>query len=314
MNYQKIYDDLIIKARSKNRKRGDGVYYEAHHILPKCMGGKGKTHQWKTHPNIVLLTADEHLFAHKLLHHLHPNNPKLLKALWSMMVLIKEGRTYILSNKEYEEVRTKVSILQSESMSGKNHPNYGIKRPEHGFKLSGENNPRWSGGLDSQYILCNCGKKIHKTKTTCLICRDLRGYKNGMHQRTNYDVWCEQYGEEVAKQKWDELQKKAAKSRIGLLAGEKNPNYGKVGELNAFYGKTHTQKVIDKNRELAKLRTGFNGQNTNIIVNPITGIFYTADELGELYGVSRGYISRLIRNGQTVSKLKELFIVVKKTV
>jgi hypothetical protein len=314
MNYQKIYDDLMIKARSENRKRGDGNYYEAHHIIPKCMGGKGKVHQWRKHPNIVLLTAAEHLFAHKILHHIHPTNPKLLKALWGMMSFIKEGRTYILSNSEYEEIRIKISILQSETYSGENHPFYGIKRPNQSNQMTGENNPRWSGGVDLQYTTCKCGKKIHKTKKTCIQCRDLSGKNNGMFNRTNYDVWCEKYGKDIAKQKWDESQNKAAKSRIGLLVGEKNPNYGKVGELNVFYGKTHSQEVIDKNRELAKLRTGFDGQRTKIIINPYTGIFYTADEIGELYGVSRGYILRLIKNEQTVSKLKELFIVVDKTI
>jgi len=311
MNYQQEYDQLIEQARSNNRKKGKGIYYEAHHIKPKCIGGEGKRSQWRWHPNIILLTASEHLLAHQLLHKIHPTNYKLLKALWGMMTYINEGRTYILDCEEYEEVRIKVAHEQSVRMSGENNPNYGIKRPEHAIKMSGDNNPKWKGGA---YHKCNCGKEIFKSNNTCMDCRDLKGEKNGMYKKTNYDVWCEQYGEEVAKQKWDELQKKASNSRIGLLAGEKNPNHGKVGELNAFYGKTHTQEVIDNNRELAKLRTGFDGQRTKIIGNPYTGIFYTADELGELFGVSRSYVLRLVNNGQTVSKFKELFVVVEKSI
>jgi hypothetical protein len=33
MDYKKIYDDLISKARSENRIKNAGTYYEAHHII-----------------------------------------------------------------------------------------------------------------------------------------------------------------------------------------------------------------------------------------------------------------------------------------
>jgi hypothetical protein len=41
MDYKKIYDDLISKARSENRIKNAGTYYEAHHIIPVCLGGEG---------------------------------------------------------------------------------------------------------------------------------------------------------------------------------------------------------------------------------------------------------------------------------
>ena len=36
MNYQKIYDSLIERARQRELKN---VYFEKHHVIPKCMGG-----------------------------------------------------------------------------------------------------------------------------------------------------------------------------------------------------------------------------------------------------------------------------------
>lgn len=45
MNYKRIYDDLmesrlsIKEIRAKERKQGK--YFEAHHIIPECMGGEG---------------------------------------------------------------------------------------------------------------------------------------------------------------------------------------------------------------------------------------------------------------------------------
>jgi hypothetical protein len=82
MDYKKIYDDLISKARSENRIKNAGTYYEAHHIIPKCLGGEGTVNQWKKHPNIILLTAKEHFVAHKLLCEIYPNEPKLISAYW----------------------------------------------------------------------------------------------------------------------------------------------------------------------------------------------------------------------------------------
>ena len=62
MNYEKIYNDLIAKAKSDeaNRTKLTG-YFEDHHILPKSLGGSNRK------SNIVRLTAREHFIAHALL-------------------------------------------------------------------------------------------------------------------------------------------------------------------------------------------------------------------------------------------------------
>lgn len=57
MNYQKIHDNIIFQA--KNRSISIDMYYENHHILPKCEGGlqNGET---------VKLTLKEHRLIHLL--------------------------------------------------------------------------------------------------------------------------------------------------------------------------------------------------------------------------------------------------------
>ena len=89
MNYQRIYDSLINKAKSQNRVKSKDTYYEAHHIVPVCLGGEGRTSHWKTHPNLVLLTGREHFLAHWLLHLIHPDNTKLTRA-FVMMCNVKD--------------------------------------------------------------------------------------------------------------------------------------------------------------------------------------------------------------------------------
>lgn len=57
----KTYEELLNFAKSENRVKNHIVYYEAHHILPKSMGGKDEK------SNIILLTVAEHVEAHYLL-------------------------------------------------------------------------------------------------------------------------------------------------------------------------------------------------------------------------------------------------------
>jgi hypothetical protein len=143
MDYQKIYDNLMLKARSENRMKGRGVYYEAHHIVPKCMGGQGKYTQWRNHPNIILLTYREHILSHKLLCLIYPENGKLWYALQCVTTLSnsKTERLIKLTLREREEIRVNYVKYLSEIKSGENNPLFGTKRPEHSEKMKGENNP-----------------------------------------------------------------------------------------------------------------------------------------------------------------------------
>jgi len=65
MDHQKIYESIIQKAKSENRikiNRDDKnyIYYENHHIIPKCLNGTNEEN------NLVLLTVKEHYIYHKL--------------------------------------------------------------------------------------------------------------------------------------------------------------------------------------------------------------------------------------------------------
>lgn len=106
MNYEKIYNDIISKAKAEDRKKiKGGIYYEAHHIIPKCMGGDGKVSD-RRHPNIILLTAKEHYIAHRLLALIYPNNQQLQYAIWMMITGAgKYNRRYAPSSRVYTRLR-----------------------------------------------------------------------------------------------------------------------------------------------------------------------------------------------------------------
>lgn len=141
MNYKRVYDAIIERAKEENRKKKNGIYYEAHHIVPKCLGGAGSYYKDKSHSNIVLLTGREHFLAHRLLCKMYPKNSKLVYALWSMCNLQKEFRTdYRPSARLYEEIRVKFSKMQentirplevrekiSNTMTGRPAHNKGVK-------------------------------------------------------------------------------------------------------------------------------------------------------------------------------------------
>lgn len=51
------YFKLVKQILQENRKKGEGIYYEAHHIIPKSFNKESST---------VLLTPEEHFEAHRL--------------------------------------------------------------------------------------------------------------------------------------------------------------------------------------------------------------------------------------------------------
>ena len=156
MDYQKLYDELILKARSENRvKVKGGTYYEAHHIIPKCLGGEGTVQQWRTHPNIILLTAKEHFLAHYYLTEIHPDSHKLTYAFWAMCsfltkrsyyeleefaVLYEDARTKLTEAGRSEDIRAKISA----SKKGRLSPNKGKPAHNRGKRLSEETKSKMS--------------------------------------------------------------------------------------------------------------------------------------------------------------------------
>lgn len=118
MNYRRIYNQLIQKARNESRVKGVEIYYEAHHIIPECLGGEGTVWAWRSHPNIVLLTPKEHYIAHLLLCEIYPNEKKLKFALWRMANPGNRPTDYKMSSSGYSRLRNVVQQQLREQATG----------------------------------------------------------------------------------------------------------------------------------------------------------------------------------------------------
>ena len=92
MNYQKIYNDIV--ERAKNRVI-EG-YSEVHHIVPKCLGGNNEA------DNLVSLTPEEHYIVHMILVKIYPGN----RSLWyaANMMANRNNKTYAWTRKKHAKI------------------------------------------------------------------------------------------------------------------------------------------------------------------------------------------------------------------
>ena len=102
MNYEKHYENLILKAKS----RVLDSYKEKHHVIPRCLGGNDDI------DNIVELLPEEHYIAHLLLVKMYPDESKLIYAA-NMMA----NR----NNKSYGWIKRKFAIQNSIDHKGMKH-------------------------------------------------------------------------------------------------------------------------------------------------------------------------------------------------
>ena len=222
MDYQKTYNNIVTKARSEKRKKGGEFYYEAHHIIPKCIGGEGKESQWKTHSNIVLLTAREHFICHKLLLFIYPKNYSLVWALHRMMFSKKGNvnRDYTPSARDYENFRIIFSNTVKEQQT--NVP----KSLSHRINLSksktGTKMPE-SFVLYLKEVMKGIGNPNYGNKWTNAMKSSLSEKKKGIPSSV---VWTEQMRKESSDKRkgifngTEETKQKISKSLTGLKASQ----------------------------------------------------------------------------------------------
>lgn len=118
MNYLKHYKVLIKRAKTRTIDE-QNIYYERHHIKPRCLGGKDIS------SNLVHLTAEEHFVAHQLLVKIYPGNHKLIFAL-NAMSMSRPGQEERLNNKQYGWIKRRVAESKSQYQKNNIYMNNGI--------------------------------------------------------------------------------------------------------------------------------------------------------------------------------------------
>jgi len=104
MNYKKHYNTLILK--SQHRTLNDNIYFENHHIKPKCLGGNNKE-------NLVKLLPEEHITAHLLLRKIYPGNKKILFAVYCMLNGLNKCSKKCKNIYEYKQIKEEISVIRS---------------------------------------------------------------------------------------------------------------------------------------------------------------------------------------------------------
>jgi hypothetical protein len=161
MNYIKIYEDLIDKAKGRELQE----YHEQHHIIPRCLGGDDSK------DNLIGLTPEEHYVAHQLLAKAFPHSIGLAYAA-SMMCT---GRP---NNKLYGWIRRRVSNLQSIKVSTTGNPLYNKRWVSNEFEtILVDKAIADSVVKEGVYVAGKLAKRApcgHLVKTRCAVCEDLK--------------------------------------------------------------------------------------------------------------------------------------------
>ena len=112
MNYDEFIQEIINTRGQWSIPENE--YWEGHHIIPKCFGGKGTSKS--KHINIIRLYPEEHFIAHKLLVEKYPDSYQLIAAFWYMCN--KKDKKIIISAEDYGKAKRAYSIAISKRLMG----------------------------------------------------------------------------------------------------------------------------------------------------------------------------------------------------
>lgn len=239
MNYQKIYNQIIERARTRQLKG----YKEIHHIIPKCLGGSNRKE------NLVELTAREHFLCHRLLCEIYPYNKKLIYAVWVMATGFRKSHRsdYKISSRVYEYARISFSNTVKNIPKPKN-----FMTPELKQKISNSN----------KGVIRNVGRiASEETKQKMSLSRKGKKHSNESKLKIGQKNKGNHHSEET-KQKIKNLKLgKSTKKQISVLQYDLQGNlirkWNKIEEANAFLGKPRDTGITCCCRGKQKTAYGF---------------------------------------------------------
>ena len=237
---------IITKAKeemiSGKRRKGNGVYYEKHHILPKSLFPLWE----KRSSNLVLLTAREHYFCHKLLVKIFKCK-EMANALFRMSTS-KVNNHLIISSRDYEYSRKLFVELNDFS-----HP---MKRDIFYWFNNGENEI-FSSECPTGYIRGRIPNRDSRIKAgqTNRERNKLRGSAQSRVTEEKLQLWRQHIsethrdGKEVYEKMSEEAKKERARKISESLKGHKVDSEAvSKGILNSPKHKAAVEKTAAKHR------------------------------------------------------------------
>ena len=160
--YKKIYTKIIARGKLRGLDKTKlTVYYEKHHIKPRCVGGED------IDKNLVLLTYREHIIAHVILTRIYKDNADLIRAASFMLSVTREDENgnKIVIKLSNSKVAEEIKLRAVELNRGENSPSFGRKlTEEHKKILSIVNSHPKSESMKRKLSEINTGK--HLTEET----------------------------------------------------------------------------------------------------------------------------------------------------
>lgn len=232
MNYLSTYYSIIKKAKSQGRiklERDDPlyVYYESHHIIPRCiMKDRNKHCVMNQKWNLVLLTAREHFTCHRLLVKITENTKYYHMMLFAVSNFIyrnkdKTKRNSLIYSKIKEKISsaTSLEIKRTGRMIGCKNPNFNLKKKfnkKSSKKYSHRNlkGRTWAEAYTTEEI--NHRLEVRRSNTTppfgeSLYCKSYQHRQNISHAMKG-------------KTKSEDHKQKISESLKGKNLGKTNPN------------------------------------------------------------------------------------------
>lgn len=195
MNYQRLYDRIILGARGR---RATG-YTERHHVVPRALGGTNDAE------NLVALTAREHFIAHWLLAKMHGGT------MWVAFLRMKGlERRYV--NARLYEAGKEAWAAHLTGRTGPDSLGYGHRKSAESRKRIGD---AQRGALNHAY-----GKPLsveHAAKVSAAM--KTRRLSDEHRQR----IGAAHRGRVVSA----ETRAKQSAARKGRFSGPQNPMYGR---------------------------------------------------------------------------------------
>jgi hypothetical protein len=220
------YKDLIDFARSEYRYKGDGTYYELHHIIPRCCGGTNAK------SNVVLLTLSEHLQAHYLLAVENKLDTVFYNKMLNSCLIIIHPKSYIKKDKlaavedllkDEEALKFYENIKKQNAEFYKSHPGPNKGKTFYFEHFWVQLNNQKPVGVAEKRLQSELARGAIQIKD-CPIC----------HQPNSREDWCccAEHHEQFEKER-KELQSKANSEKAkNTWKGDNTERLRKIGEAN----------------------------------------------------------------------------------